>query len=158
MRLLPRLLTSEVMPYATTATIARIYGDDFLSDITSEDADQADAVLEALDQASAEIDGYLSVRYSLPRPTAPRVLERPCVDIAVYILANSHTRLTTTIEDRYKQAIRFLELLSSGKAGLGADEPVIDAGGGAGNGGNSGASFSASPRRWGRRGAGRGDC
>lgn len=137
------------MPYATLATISRLYGDDFLTDITSEDAAQSEAVTDALDQASAEIDGYLSVRYSLPRPTPPRVLERPCVDIAVYILANSHTRLTTTIEDRYKQAVRFLELLSSGKAGLGADEPVIDAG--AGEGGSSGADFSANPRRWGRR-------
>ncbi|WP_374425922.1 gp436 family protein [Paracoccus sp. (in: a-proteobacteria)] len=145
------------MPYATTETIARIYGDDFLADITSEDADQVEAVAEALDQASAEIDGYLSVRYSLPRPTAPRVLERPCVDIAIYILANSHTRLTTTIEDRYKQAIRFLELLSSGKAGLGADEPVIDTGVG-GTGSSSGADFSANPRRWGRRSSNGGDC
>lgn len=144
------------MPYANLATISRLYGDDFLTDITSEDAAQADAVTDALDQASAEIDGYLSVRYSLPRPTPPRVLERPCVDIAVYILANSHTRLTTTIEDRYKQAVRFLELLSSGKAGLGADEPVIDAGAGAGS--SSGADFSANPRRWGRRASDRGDC
>lgn len=141
------------MAYASIATIIRIYGDDLLTDIASEDADQADAVSGALDQASAEIDGYLSARYALPLPTPPRVLERPCVDIAIYILAHSHTRLTTTIEDRYKQAIRFLELLSTGKAGLGADEPVVDAGAGAG----SGADFSANPRRWGRRAAGQED-
>lgn len=138
------------MPYATLATISRLYGDDLLTDITSEDADLVQAVTDALDQASAEIDGYLSVRYSLPRPNAPRVLERPCVDIAIYILAHAHTRLTVTIEDRYKQAIRFLELLASGKAGLGADEPVVDVGGGVSSG--SGADFSANPRRWGRRG------
>ncbi len=135
------------MAYASIATIIRIYGDDLLTDITSEDAEQSDAVSGALDQASAEIDGYLSARYSLPLPTAPRVLERPCVDIAVYILAHSHTRLTTTIEDRYKQAVRFLELLSTGKAGLGVDEPAVETGAGAG----SGADFSANPRRWGRR-------
>lgn len=135
------------MAYATQASIARIYGADFLIDITPDDADQVISVDEALDLASADIDGYLSVRYSLPLPTAPRVLERRCIDIAVYILTNSHTRLTTTIEDRYNQAILFLERLSAGKAGLGTDEPAVETGAGAG----SGADFSANPRRWTRR-------
>lgn len=138
------------MSYATRATIVRIYSQDFLTDLTSLDVPDADAAVdEALAQASAEIDGYLSARYDLPLGRAPRALERPCIDIAAYVLANSHTRLTTTIEDRYKHAINFLKLIADGKAGLGEAEPsaAVDPS----TGTASGADFVANPRRWGRR-------
>lgn len=138
------------MIYATRATIVRIYGQDFLTDLTSLDVPDPDAAVdEALELASEEIDGYLSARYDLPLGSAPRVLERPCIDIAAYTLAISHTRLTTTIEDRNKHAKEFLKLIGAGKAGLGRAEPsaAIDTS----TGTSSGADFVANPRRWGRR-------
>ncbi|WP_208436335.1 phage protein Gp36 family protein, partial [Bartonella phoceensis] len=48
-----------------------------------------------------------------------------CVNIAVYNLAIRHTALTTTIEDRYKQAVDLLKRIAEGKAGVGVDEPKI---------------------------------
>lgn len=144
------------MIYATRATIVAVYGQEFLIDLTPVDTADADAAVDqALAQASAEIDGWLSARYSLPLRTQPKTLERPCIDIAAYILANSHTRLTVTIEDRYKHAIDFLKALGAGRAGLGEAEPVVETG--AGGEGSSGAAFVANPRRFGRRAAGE-DC
>ncbi|MDO5631133.1 MAG: DUF1320 domain-containing protein [Paracoccus sp. (in: a-proteobacteria)] len=141
------------MIYATRATIITVYGQDFLTDLTPVDVTDPEATVDqALAQASAEIDGWLSARYQIPLARQPRALERPCIDIAAYILANSHTRLTVTIEDRYKHAIALLKDIGAGRAGLGDAEPsaAIDAGGTA-----SGADFVANPRRF-RRPNGRG--
>ncbi|SDG21430.1 DUF1320 domain-containing protein [Rhodobacter capsulatus] len=141
------------MIYATRATIAEIYGDGFLTDLTPDGVADPDAAIDrALAQASAEIDGWISARYTTPLATAPKTLERPCIDIAAYILANSHARLTVTIEDRYKYAVEFAKAIGAGRAGLGEAEPsaVVDVS----TGTASGADFSANPRRFGARARG----
>lgn len=139
------------MTYATRQDIISIYGAEFLVDLTPEDVPDADAAVDrALEDASSEIDGYLSARYTLPLGGAPRVLRRPCVDIAAYVLANSHTRLTDTIEKRYEEALVFLGKIAVGKAGLGVDEPSSEIAGSQ-IGTSSGAAFSAKPRIMGRR-------
>ena len=138
------------MFYATRTDISTIYGDEFFKDLTPEDvADPDGAIDQALEDASAEIDGYLSARYALPLGNTPKLLRRPCVDIAAYVMANSHTRLTDTIEERYKQAVTFLTKISTGKAGLGADEPSSEVAGSQ-TGTRSGADFTSNPRRFGR--------
>ncbi|MGR3484064.1 MAG: gp436 family protein [Paracoccaceae bacterium] len=136
--------------YATRDDIVRIYGADALDRLTPRDvADPAATVDGALSDASAEIDGYLSTRYDLPLGGTPRVLRRPCIDIATYILANSHARMSTTIENRYKEALDLLKMIARGTAGLGADEPEARIEGSDGGSG-SGADFNAQPRRFGR--------
>lgn len=136
--------------YATRDDISTIYGAEFLSDITPVDVPDPDGAVDAaLVDASAEIDGYLSVRYSLPLGALPKVLRRPCIDIAAYVLANSHTRLTTTIETRYEQATATLTKISKGVMGLGINEPS-SAVEGSEHGTASGADFAAKPRRFGR--------
>ena len=138
------------MAYATRDDITSIYGAEFLEDLTPHDVADADsAVDQALNDASDEIDAYLSARYTVPRTPAPRVLRRPCVDIAAYVLANSHTRLTNTMEERYKQAIALLKMIAKGDAGLGQDEPTAEVEG-SDSSSASGASFSARPRLFGR--------
>lgn len=76
-----------------------------------------DTVLNrALDGASAEIDGYLA-RYAGATLSLP-ILTRYCCDIARYRLyrdaAPEEVRL------RYRDSIRFLELVAAGKVSLGA--------------------------------------
>lgn len=138
------------MAYATRDDIANIYSTEFLEGLTHRDVEDADlAVDQALEDASDEIDAHLSSRYSVPRVPGPRVLRRPCVDIAVYVLANSHTRLTTTMEDRYKQAVDLIKRIADGKAGLGRDEPSTDVEG-SDVSSPTGASFTAKPRLYGR--------
>jgi len=138
--------------YATRANIVELYGQVFLDDLLPIDAEEAfdpdAAISKALEIASAEIDAHLSVRYTLPLSGKPRALTRPAVDIAAYILANSHTRLSEEIEKRYDKAVALMERMAMGKAGLGKDEPKIETSSG---GSTSGSEFSTRPRMFGRR-------
>lgn len=137
--------------YASRADIEELWGPDFVQDLLPADLDGAaeiDAAITAgLARAGEEIDAHLSARYSVPLQVRPRVLVTPCANIAVYILANRHTALTTTIEDRYKHAIDLLKRIADGKAGLGADEPKVTADPKSSAGG---ATFVANPRQFGR--------
>ena len=136
------------MTYASRADMEELWGVDFVADLLPRDiadnpAATATAIANALARAGEEINAHLSARYPLPLPSSPTILVSPCANIAVYILANRHTALTPTIEDRYKHAVRLLERIAEGKAGLGADEPSVstdpDVSG-------SGAAFSANGR------------
>ncbi|WP_330168935.1 DUF1320 domain-containing protein [Bartonella grahamii] len=140
------------MAYASKTLIEELWGDDFLKDLCAFD-DEADPVLFdqaialALEQASGEIDVHLSHRYLVPIAGQPAALSMICVNIAVYNLAIRHTALTTTIEDRYKQAVDLLKRIAEGKAGLGVDEPKIMSEDGPLR---DGAFFHAKPRLMGR--------
>lgn len=115
--------------YATRSDLEKVWGADFVLGLLPEDLaeepDAAAAIDGALVLAGQEIDTHLSARYSLPLDRAPAVLVTPCANIAVYLLANRHAALTTTIEDRYKQTVELLQRIADGKAGLGADEPRV---------------------------------
>lgn len=76
-------------------------------------------LLPALESASAEIDGYLAGRFPLPLTNPPRILAGYACDIARYRLCGSGTRLTEDIRDRFRDAVRFLELAAAGKVSLG---------------------------------------
>ncbi|WP_019219104.1 gp436 family protein [Bartonella florencae] len=140
------------MAYASKTLIEELWGDDFLKDLCAFD-DEADpmlfdqAIALALNQASGEIDVHLSHRYLVPIAGQPAALGMICVNIAVYNLAIRHTALTTTIEDRYKQAVELLKRIAEGKAGLGIDEPKIMSEDGPVR---DGAFFHAKPRLMGR--------
>ncbi len=134
--------------YATKSDIINLYGQDHLDDLLPDDVVDADATINsALTSASAEIDAYLSARYALPLTSNPYVLQRPAIDIASYILAARVSRLTETIEERYKDAIKLAKDMGKGVAGLGIDEPKVDTGS---SSSQSGSDFSANPRKFGR--------
>uniref|UniRef100_UPI00058540BF DUF1320 domain-containing protein n=1 Tax=Bartonella queenslandensis TaxID=481138 RepID=UPI00058540BF len=118
------------MAYASKRLIEELWGVEFLIDLCGMDEHSDPVLLEkaiglALEQASGEIDVHLSHRYPVPIAGQPAALGMICVNIAVYNLAIRHTALTTTIEDRYKQAVDLLKRIAEGKAGLGVDEPKI---------------------------------
>ncbi len=136
------------MIYATKADIEEIWGAGFLADILPEDVDAEAAVAAALKRASEVIDLHLSARYELPLATLPPGLVGPAADIAVYLLANRHAVLTTTMEDRHKDAVDLLGRIGTGRAGLGVAEPRVSTDGDADAAAGSGAAFSANPRRF----------
>lgn len=90
---------------------------------------QIDAVTvaRAIADASAEIDGYVAARYALPFSAVPPVLVRVAVDIAVYNLFSNRRGggVIDDIRNRYKDVVRLLENIASGKVQLGqTPEPV----------------------------------
>lgn len=112
------------MAYATQDDMANRFGADELIALTDRGlTGQLDPnVLQgALDDASAEIDTYLAGRYTLPLTAVPKFVGGICCDIARYRLSGaSGTLETTVVRDRYRDAVRFLELAAAGKVTLGA--------------------------------------
>ena len=114
--------------YATIADMTARYGEYEVMSCT--DRDNTGAINEsvantALDDASAEIDGYLS-RYQRPFAVIPRDLVRVACDIAHYrLLGINNTQLTDEIQRRYRDNVAWLDKVASGKVAL--DVPASDA-------------------------------
>lgn len=81
-----------------------------------------DAVLAgALAEADAEVDPYLAPRHKLPLASVPKILSGFACDIARYRLCGAGVTETEEVRNRYKDAIKFLESVATGKIGLGLD-------------------------------------
>lgn len=119
--------------YASKQNLIERYGSEELLQLT----DRANTgsiddtvITRALADADAEINGYLATRYTLPLSPLPAALEKLACDIARYRLYED--RVTETVAQRYKDAIRFLQEVASGKVTLGIDaanaQPVATGG------------------------------
>jgi len=116
------------MSYATPQDIINRYPNRDLVQLTNEDPTITSintAVLQqALDDASAEIDGYLGGRFTLPLTDVPEVLNRLACDLAIYRLQS--LRPIHDLADarrRYDDALAMLSKVASGEMtlGIGAD-------------------------------------
>ncbi|CAM9240522.1 gp436 family protein [Acinetobacter bereziniae] len=74
------------------------------------------AIVEALQDATEEIDSYVAVKYSLPLPSIPSTLQRIACNIARYRLYFQQP--TDEVENRYKAEIDYLKRIADGKAVL----------------------------------------
>lgn len=116
--------------YATLQQLIDRYNERDLRHITDPDAQTVNAarVVQALDDASAEIDGYLERRYALPltaaegqrkRLPAPAVLVRCACDIAVYRMQT--LRPADDIKDarqRYDDVVKLLKAMAAGDVSI----------------------------------------
>ncbi len=112
------------MTYAAPQDLLNRYPNRDLVQLSNEDpASQAVdmAVLQqALDDASAEIDGYLGARFALPLGDPPAVLTRLAADIAIYRLqALRPLHDLTDARRRYDDAIAMLTRVAAGELTLG---------------------------------------
>lgn len=112
------------MSYATPQDIINRYPNRDLVQLTNEDPTaqtvNSDLLQQALDDASAEIDGYLGGRFTLPLTDPPAVLNRLSADIAMYRL--QQLRPVHDIADarqRYDDAIALLTRVAGGELTLG---------------------------------------
>ncbi|WP_024302226.1 gp436 family protein [Pseudogulbenkiania sp. MAI-1] len=108
--------------YATRDDMVKRFGEKEVIALTDRDytGQIDDTVLsEALADAGVEIDGYIGGRYPLPLAQPPKILTGYACDIARYRLCGSSTQLTEDIRDRYRDAVKFLELAANGKVTLG---------------------------------------
>jgi phage gp36-like protein len=123
--------------YATVNDVTARYPNRDLVQLSNEDpaANTVNGapIQTALDDASAEIDGYLEGRFTLPLSDPPAVLNRLCTDIAMYrmqVLRPLHD--LADARKRYDDAIAMLAKVAAGELtlGLAADnqEPPAAAG------------------------------
>jgi len=108
------------MPYALKADMLEEYSEQELIQLTDRDIPTTGAIVDAvldraLNGASAEIDGYLA-RYAGQVLTLP-ILTRYACDIARYRLYRDAA--PEEVRNRYKDAVRFMEMVASGKISLG---------------------------------------
>lgn len=113
------------MPYIVIDDMITKYGEEeliILSDksVPPTGSYDSETIENAISDAQAEIDAYLSSRYALPLNEVPGILKRLACEIARYHLFGS--ALTEEAEKKYANAIKFLEKVSSGKASLGINE------------------------------------
>lgn len=109
-------------PYALQADLEQRFGVDAIlisSDRNGTGEIDTSIVANALVDATAEIDTYLSERFDLPLSTVPTVLGRICCDISYYRMSSDIGTLTDEKRKRYEDAIKWLEGVASGKLGLG---------------------------------------
>lgn len=112
------------MSYATSQDLINRYPNRDLVQLTNEDPTIAtintSALQQALDDASAEIDGYLGSRFILPLSNPPEVLHRLACDVAMYRLQS--LRPLHDLADarrRYDDAIAMLSKVAAGTLSLG---------------------------------------
>ena len=113
------------MPYAVRQDYIDRFGIAELVQLVDRDQDDVEdpGVLDqAIADAGAEIDGYLSARYALPLATTPAVLVRICCDITRYRLYDN--RATEEVRVRYTDAVRYLTSIAGGVVQLGLATPA----------------------------------
>lgn len=113
------------MPYSTVDDMKKMLPEDLIVQLTDDEAtgsiNQA-RVDEAISQADADIDSYCGERYGVPFTSAPDIIKKLSVDIAIY---NLYSRLVRDMPDvraeRYRSSVKQLEAIAKGNISLGAD-------------------------------------
>ena len=89
-----------------------------------------DIIDEAIADADAEIDSYCGTRYDVPFASAPAIIRKMSVDIAIYNIFARRQGAPEDRKERYDNAIRFLRDVSKGIISLGAGAPSPSSDGG----------------------------
>ena len=107
------------MAYVTSDDFIQRFGQGELIDLTDLDDDgvaDAEVLQGRIDDAAAEIDGYLCIRYAVPvSPVPDRIRDLAC-DILRYKLYGDAP--TEHVRKRYEDALRYLRDVSAGNAAL----------------------------------------
>jgi phage gp36-like protein len=100
------------MSYCTYTDLVERFGAKELSQLTNMNG-PCPAIDGAIDDATAEIDGYLSSRYSLPiTGQIPALLKRCACEMARYFLWDDNA--TDHVRQRYEDAIGILQGIANG--------------------------------------------
>lgn len=85
------------------------------------------ALLEAIDQADGEIDGYIGMAVQLPLENVPRIITNLSAKLAVYnIIRRRRDEIPPSWQAEYKHCISMLKSLADGtlKLAAGVDAPA----------------------------------
>jgi len=113
-----------VTAYIVQADLEERFGVDAIvvaSDRNGTGAVDTSIITNAIIDATAEIDSYLTQRYDLPLVTVPTILSRLCCDIAYYRMSSDIGTLTDEKRRRYDDAIKWLTAVAKETIGLGLE-------------------------------------
>lgn len=108
------------MRYATQQDMVDRFGEQEMIELTDRDdtgAIDATVINKVLDDASAEIDGYIGGQADLAAGDPPAILVSRCCDIARYRLYDEAA--SDQVSKRYDDAIAYLKAVAKGDISLG---------------------------------------
>ena len=119
------------MPYITAQEIVDRYGLDYLripSDHNEDDLPDLTPIDLAIEDASAEIDKFMSTRFDVPLTTVETDaslawVKRCCADLAVYFLAATADTMTELIARRRDECMKQLMQIADGTINPGGNVP-----------------------------------
>lgn len=116
----------EVLDMLKADMMNTIIGDDYIEDKMERIKAITPLAQEAVDDAQAEIDGYLAKRYNVPFAKTPKVINKFAKDIALYNLVSRHgvdeNEREKTYLTRYNAAVAFLTKVAEGKIDIGVPD------------------------------------
>lgn len=116
------------MVYATQLDMEARFGAAELAQLTDRaegSVIDAAVVVRAIEDAAAEIDGYLASRFALPLVATPEVLVRLNCDMARYYLHDD--AVTDAVRNRYTDAVRLLRAIAGGDVRIDGAAPLAAA-------------------------------
>ncbi len=116
------------MAYCSQEDLLKLIPELELAQLTAESGDTPDTevVGDCIDQADAEIDSYLAVRYSLPLTTTPARVKALSIDMGIYHIYSRRDRIPESRRQKYEDAVAFLKAVAAGRAEIiGADGAEI---------------------------------
>lgn len=117
------MLKADMIGYIV-GTDSDDYGDDYTPELLREAV--RPLAENAVEDAQAEIDGYLAKRYDVPFTKTPRVINKFAKDIALYNLISrkgvDESDREKTYLTRYNAAVAFLTKVAEGKIDIGVED------------------------------------
>lgn len=108
--------------YCNQQDLVNRFGERELVQLTDKEGDQNIIVTavasQAIEDACATVDGYLSGRYTLPMANVPNIINRITCDIARYYLYDDVLDEQHQAAIRHKHAMDFLNKVSTGAISL----------------------------------------
>lgn len=103
-----------------------IIGDEYIEDPEEKKNKSSTIALQAIQDACAEIDGYLAKRYNVPLVSVPSVISKFAKDIAAYNMVSrmgiDESDREKTFLTRYNAAVSYLTNVAKGIIELGVPE------------------------------------
>ncbi len=134
------------MAYAVQDDLLQQISEEELIQLTDDDLTgvvDLSKVTRAIEDADAEINGYLAKVHTVPIPSVPDLVRNMSVTIAIYNLYSRRDEIPESRDKRYKATIKLLENISKGVVTLGEVPAPAE------NPGES-VSFSAADRKFSR--------
>lgn len=134
------------MTYSVQDDLLQQISEEELIQLTDDDRTglvDSSRVGRAIEDADAEINGYLAKKHTVPIATVPDLVRNMSVTIAIYNLYSRRDEIPESRMKRYRDMIKLLENISKGVVTLGEVPAPAE------NPGESG-SFSAADRKFSR--------
>ena len=105
------------MAYCSEDDLLKMIPQADLADLTVESGEVPDSliIVDAISNATAEIDSYLGVKYVVPLATSPDQVKALAVDLAIYHLFSRRSIIPPVWQQRYDAAVAFLKQVVAGQ-------------------------------------------